>query len=247
MPRCASAWRATSPPCDRAAVSEWWTYTPADFLMFAPRIYWRLFEALNRGTWPAAVLAPLAGLAWLAWVQREAARPGPRAATLAAVGLALAWAASALAFLKPLLAPIHWPADHVVPWFVVQAALLLVMAAAGGLRAAPWAVQRRAGLVLLGYALLLHPLWPLLDGRPWRQAEVFGLAPDPTAIATLGVLQLLQATTPSRRWLCRAAWALPLGWCVLSAATLWTMGSAQGGAPAGAVVLALLARGRRSL
>ena len=25
-------------------MSEWWTYTLADFLMFSPRIYWRPFE-----------------------------------------------------------------------------------------------------------------------------------------------------------------------------------------------------------
>jgi hypothetical protein len=49
-------------------------------------------------------------------------------------------------------------------------------------------------LALLIYALALHPLIPLLAGRPWTQAEIFGLAPDPTAIATLGIL--LATTRP---------------------------------------------------
>lgn len=228
-------------------MSEWWTYTPADFLMFAPRIYWRLFDALNRQTWPAALLAPSAGVAWLLWVARDAARPGAAAARLAAVALALAWAAVALLFLRPLLAPIHWLAGYVAPAFGLQAVLLLVLAALGGLGATASPRRRRAGLALLGYALLLHPLWPLLDGRPLTQAEAFGLAPDPTALATLGVLLLCRATTPASRVLGRTAWVLPVAWCALSAATLWTMGSAQGFALAGGVLLSLVAARRHSL
>jgi len=247
MRRCASAWRARWLRCDGAAVSEWWTYTPADFLMFAPRIYWRLFETLNRQTWPAALLAPAAGVAWLLWVARDAARPGAGAARLAAVALALAWAAVALGFLLPLLAPIHWLAAYVAPAFGLQAALLVALAAFGGLQATASPRRRQAGLALLVYALLLHPLWPLLEGRPWTQAEAFGLAPDPTALATLGMLLLCRATTASGRVLGRVAWAVPLAWCALSAATLWTMGSAQGWALAAGALLALAAGSRRGL
>ena len=59
---------------------------------------------------------------------------------------------------------------------------------------------------------------PLL-GRSWTQAEVFGMAPDPTALATLGVLLLAGG---------RPAWALfpiPVAWCLISGATLWAMES----------------------
>jgi hypothetical protein len=68
-------------------------------------------------------------------------------------------------------------------------------------------------LVLLGLA---YPLLAPLLGRPWTQAEVFGLAPDPTVAATLGVL--LAAERP--HWLLIVA---PLLWCAVSGATLWTM------------------------
>jgi hypothetical protein len=253
MPRCASAWRATWPRSDGRAeapggnLSEWWTYTPADFLMFAPRIYWRLFDALNRQTWPAALLAPAAAVAWLLWVARGVARPGAAAARLAAVGLALAWTVSGLLFLRPLLAPIHWLVEWIAPVFVLQALLLTALAATGGLQATASTRRRRTGLGLLGYALLLHPLWPLLDGRPLSQAETFGLAPDPTALATLGVLLLWHAGTPVGRLLGRFAWGPPLAWCALSAATLWTMGSAQGWALAGGAALALAAARRHGL
>jgi hypothetical protein len=29
-------------------MSEWWTYTLSDFLLFSPRVYYRLFELHNR-------------------------------------------------------------------------------------------------------------------------------------------------------------------------------------------------------
>ena len=47
-------------------MSEWWTYRPSDFLMFSPRIYWRLFASINESFWPAQPVLIVAGLAWLA-------------------------------------------------------------------------------------------------------------------------------------------------------------------------------------
>ena len=57
-----------------------------------------------------------------------------------------------------------------------------------GIGLAAGRVRRRVGLGLLLWAVLVHPVLALAMGRPWVQAEVFGLAPDPTAIAVLGVL-----------------------------------------------------------
>ena len=36
------------------STAEWWTYHPSNFLMFSPRIYWRLFESINAAYGPAA-------------------------------------------------------------------------------------------------------------------------------------------------------------------------------------------------
>ena len=76
-----------------------------------------------------------------------------------------------------------------------------------------------------------------LGGRPIQAAEVFGIAPDPTAIATLG---LLATASPKG-----AAWLLvgvPAAWCLASWATLHTMGAWAGWIPLAAVGLALAAR-----
>ena len=58
------------------------------------------------------------------------------------------------------------------------------------------------------FALALHPLIAPLTGRAWTQAEIFGVAPDPTAVATLGVL--LAASRPHWHLL-----AIPLLWCLI--------------------------------
>jgi hypothetical protein len=223
-------------------VSEWWSYRPSDFLMFAPRIYWRLFESLNLAFWPLHAAIALAGLAWLGWVWRDGGVPGRTAARVALAALALGWALTAWAFLWQRLAPIHWLAAYIAPLFALQAAALLALAQHGAVQGHHERLRRRAGLALLLWALLLHPLLAGLSGRPWAQAEFVGLAADPTAIATLGLLLMLRGP----RGPMRALWALPLVWCALSAATLWTMGSAQGWVPFAALLLAGLAlrRGR---
>src|SRR5687768_15818374 len=60
-----------------ALMSEWWTYRPEDFLLFSPRVYWRMFEQYNAALWPLHVLALAAGLVIIllvAWRPRTSAR-----------------------------------------------------------------------------------------------------------------------------------------------------------------------------
>jgi len=202
--------------------------------MFAPRLYWRLFESLNRAFWPLQVGIVSAGVAWLGWVWRDASMVSRSAARAALAALALGWALSAWAFLWQRLAPIHWLAGDIAPLFLLQAAAMLALAVHGAVHGHADRLRRAAGLALLLWALLLHPLLSALSGRPWTQAEFAGLAADPTAIATLGLLLILRGP----RGPMRALWTLPLAWCMLSAATLWTMGSAQGWVLCAALLLA---------
>jgi hypothetical protein len=78
-------------------------------------------------------------------------------------------------------------------------------------------MRQRAGLGLFLFALLLFPLIGPLLGRNWTQAELFGMAPDPTALATLGVL--LAINLRHAGWL----FPVPVAWCLVSGATLWAM------------------------
>lgn len=93
---------------------------------------------------------------------------------------------------------------------------------------------RRVGAAIVSYAILVHPLTEVLAGRTWTELSFFGLAPDPTAIGTLGALLFIRG---------RFRWALLLpavAWCVVSALTAYSMGSAEAVAPAAAAVAGLL-------
>lgn len=223
-------------------MSEWWTYRPSDLLMFSPRIYARLFESVNLQWWPLALLLPLAGLAWvwLLWRRGAALRPG-----LAALGVV--WIFVAWTFHAERFVPINWAAAAFVLLFALQGLGLLGLAALGGLRVDVRGARAVAGLALWLLSLLAHPLLAALQDRPWLQAEVFGLAPDPTAIATLGLWLLLRADSRAGAWAWRAAGVLPLAWCAISAAMLATMDAEQAWVPTAALlgVLAALMLPRR--
>ncbi len=215
-------------------MSEWWTYRPADFLMFAPRTYWRMFELHNEAWWPAQPLLLLAGLGWLWWARRH----GSGALRAGAAGLAAVWVFVALAFLLPRYAPINWAASGFALLLLVQALGLAALATRADLHAAPGGLRRRIGALLCAWAMLGHPLLAPALNRPWQQGEFFGLAPDPTAIATLGFLLGVGAAARLTLALLRLLWTLASAWCAVSAATLWTMGSAQGWAVLAAALLA---------
>ncbi len=218
-------------------MSEWWTYRPGDFLMFAPRTYWRLFELHNQATWPAAWLLGLAGAAALLLLWRR-----PAALKLLTLGLALAWAGVGWLFLQERYAAVFWAMQWAAWAFLVQAALLLVLAASPATRPAPAGPCRSGGLGLLAWAVLGQPLLAVLAGRTWMQAEIVGLAPDPTVIATLGVLLCTAPVAGAWRWVWGAVWGVAMAWCAVSAATLWTMGSPQGWVPAIAAFSAMALR-----
>ena len=196
-------------------MSEWWTYRPADLLMFSPETYYRLFELHNQTLWPAQIGALAAGLAILALRFGQARWHGRAiAGLLAAVWLFVAWG-----YFFERYAAINLAAG-IMGWaFVLQAALLAASAAAGMLsfsRMATW--HARAGMALLVFSLFLQPLIGPLAGRSWAGVELFGMAPDPTVLATLGVLVVADRVR-------FVLLLIPLLWCVITGVTLWTMGA----------------------
>ena len=218
-------------------MSEWWTYSLSDFLLFSPRTYYRLFELYNLAIWPAQ-LAALAGAIAIVIAWRRGGRAHGRiiAAVLAACWLWVAWA-----YMLGHYDTINWAASYLAIGFALQALLLLWAGVVRDrLRLAWWChAGSRVGLALFVFALLVQPLLAPLFGRPWLQAEIFGVAPDPTVVATLGIL--VAAERPP--WMLAA---IPLVWCAITGATLWTMGSPEAFVvPATAVVaLTVMLQGR---
>lgn len=201
-------------------MSEWWTYSLSDFLMFSARTYYRQFGLMNREWWPLPLLALGAGTALLACMRRK------EGARVAFALLGVGWLWSGWAYQLQRYADISTGAPYFAVGFFIQAALLAWMACKPVAQ-----VGKTAGSALV----LLALSWPMLaplNGRDWWQAEVFGFAPDPTAVATLGALLCWRAPWP--------LWLIPLAWCAASSATLHALHAAQAWLPA---VLALLALG----
>ena len=90
-------------------------------------------------------------------------------------------------FLWNRYATINWAIAYVAPAFAVEGYCC------SSCRCAMASPSTGAGLpdgpdLMLGFALAGQPLLAPLFGRDWAASEVFGIAPDPTAIATLGLL-----------------------------------------------------------
>lgn len=195
-------------------MSEWWSYRPSSFLLFAPETYFRLFQLTNEAVWPLQIAVLVAALALAALVWRGASNAG----RVIAVAVACAWAWVGWSFVWQRYAPINWAAAYVAPAFALQSLLLLFAAARGTLdyRGGLRSLRACVGIAVFWVAVVLQPLLAPLLGRPWLQVEIVGLAPDPTAVATLGLLIAADRV----RW---SLLAIPLLWCFATAITLWTM------------------------
>jgi hypothetical protein len=213
-------------------MSEWWSYRPEDFLLFSPRVYWRMFELHNATLWPLQLLTLAAGVLLIllvAWPSRGHGR-------WIAFILAVIWAFVGWSFLWSRYATINWAAAYVAPAFAVEALLLLVAGALPG----DLTFERRgpaawAGYLLFAFALAGQPLLGPLQGRVWASSEIFGIAPDPTVIGTLGLLLL----APGK--LLPLLLPIPVLWCLLSGITLWTLRAPEAWAPFAAAALTLTA------
>ncbi len=198
----------------------WWSYGLSDFLMFSPAAYARLFERYNAAVWPlqlpmlaagmALLLSPLSAARWPLWL------------------LVIAWLWVAWAFHWQRYAQINWAAA----WFAAGFALQALLLALATRRPAPLPRRRWPGLALIAWGLLAQPLLGLALGRSWRGVELFGLASDPTVLASLGLLLM----RPGPWWL----WPIPLLWCAISGATLWTLKAPEALLLPAAALLSLL-------
>jgi hypothetical protein len=212
-------------------MSEWLSYRPEDFLLFSPRAYWRMFELQNEAYWPLPVLTlALGGI-----VTFLAARGGMNAIRWAALILALVWSFVAYTFLWSRYAGINWAIVYIAPAFALEALLLLLIAIRSGVTVVSRGLAAWIGFLLLAFATVGLPLLAPLHGRDRSTSEIFGIAPDPTVIATLGFLILLRGRF---LWL---LYPIPIVWCLVSGLTLHTMGEAQTWMPFAAVALLAVA------
>jgi hypothetical protein len=70
---------------------------------------------------------------------------------------------------------------------------------------------------LVIYAMALYPLLAWLAGQGWPGAPMFGVAPGPTTIFTMGMLLLSAGRTPPHLVV------IPLLWSLVGGATAWLL------------------------
>jgi hypothetical protein len=212
-------------------MSEWWTYRLSSFLLFSPRTYYRLLELYTLAVWPSQLAGMAIGIAIVALlIGKRGHRDRIIAGLLAACWLWIAWA-----FHYQRYAQINWAAPWFAAAFALEALLLVVVGVVvGRLVLQPesdgklWIATSIVAISVLGYPLLAP-----LTGRPWATAETFGVAADPTAIASVAALARVRGRI---RWLLLA---VPLLWCAVAAATLWAMNAPEALVVVAAALLAL--------
>jgi len=217
-------------------MSDWQSYRLEDFIPFTPEIYWRLIERINETFWPLHILTVALGTAALVLALRGNMRT-------ALILLAPAWLSSGIIFHLSYYAELNWAAPWFGRAFIAQAAILLVIAAfivnrqagsrTGGL-------TTRVGTAITALALLAYPLIAIVLGPGPTRAETHGLHPDPTALATIGIV--LVALRGGGAWL---ALVIPMLWCLVATLTLIPLGAAWAWLPL--IVAALVACGAVAL
>ena len=193
-------------------MSVWLTYSLSDFLLFAPRTYYRLFELYNLAVWPAHLLAGALGFTLLMLMRYGGAWRGRAIAAI----LALFWLWVAWAYLFERYGTINWMAYYFAMGFAVEAILLIISGIVLNRLTPSTDLTSRAGIAIVVFALLIQPLSAPLFGREWIQVEILGIAPDPTVAASIGALLAML----------RVHWHLlviPLLWCAITGTTLWAM------------------------
>ena len=208
------------------------SWAPEDLLPFSPLAYWRLFALENEAVWPAQPLLLAAGTLLVLCLLRGR-RPSGR---WLGPALGAAWLWAGWQFVALRYGTLNWAAPTLAWGFYAEGALLAALGLSGRLVFAVRGGAARAGIGLLAAALLVWPILAPLDGRSWREAEVFAVAPDPTAVATLGLLTLAARS----RWTALLG-VVPALWLAISALTLVTMGAWQGWAVLAALLAGLAA------
>ncbi len=172
--------------------------------------YLRLFERVNAWFWPWHFLTLGVGFVVFLLLLRGREK-------LAWPLLGSMWVLVGVLFHWAFFAELNWAAVYFGWGFLVQGALLSLMFFRGeqnravGLKPSQW-----LGVVLMIAGLLVYPLLSPLLNQGWQQAQVFGVAPNPTGLFTIGAILL----SKHKAW-----WLLPLPilWCLIGGATAYSL------------------------
>lgn len=169
----------------------WLSYSLRDFLIFSPDAYFRLYELTNLALWPFHIPLILLSLVVLYMIRLRHVLV--QKALL--VWLAIIWLFVGFWFLRTFYSQINTLAYPLSYLFFCEAALLVLSGFITSRtvdQESHVTVRTIGGWVLILYAYFIHPVTAIHWERSFAGIEVFAVAPDPTAIGTLGFLMLLR-------------------------------------------------------
>ncbi|WP_309663497.1 DUF6064 family protein [Tabrizicola sp.] len=183
-------------------------FTVADFLA--------VFAAYNAAIWPVQIAAYALGL--LAVAAIVIPRSGLMRSAFAA--LSVLWAFTGIGYHLLFFASINPLASLFAAFFVLQAILLLASAIRPGDLHLQFGqdVRSTAGLITLVYALAIYPVLGILAGHGGTAGPMFGVAPCPTTIFTIGLLLFARG-----RWVIWLS-VIPIMWSLIGLAAAIQLG-----------------------
>lgn len=175
-----------------------------------------VFEAYNAAIWPVQIAAyGIGAVAVAALLIRRGT-----SVRLAVAALAFLWAFTGIGYHLLFFSRINPIAPIFAALFALQAVLFMASALRpGNLRFELAAdMPSVAGLTTIAYAVVVYPILGLWAGHGWDAGPMFGVAPCPTTIFTIGLLMMARGRW--RLWLS----IIPFLWSLISLAAalqLW--------------------------
>jgi hypothetical protein len=165
----------------------------------------QVFVDWNTAIWPAQLVVYALGVAAVAL----AFKPVPRGSAFIVAVLALIWLVNGAGYHLWQFSRINPAAYGFGALFIVQAVLFAYAGSRGRLHFAVASGPVDAvGLVFVAYALVIYPLLGMMFGHAYPASPLFGVAPCPTTIFTIGMLLLANRRVPVYLPVIPFAWSL---------------------------------------
>lgn len=197
-------------------MSDWFSYRIQDYVPFSADAYFSLLARMNEAYWPLHLIMVAIGVTAVCLSLTDRNR-------IIGLMLAPAWCFVGVVFVMELYGQLNWGARYFAYAFLIQAVVLVIVSVSGvGCSPKP---QCNSFSVFLGVlvamiGLVFYPFLLLLAGFSWSESEVFGIHPDPTAVATLGIA--MTCYRGIAKWVVSL---IPVLWILQTGLTLQVLGS----------------------
>jgi hypothetical protein len=185
-------------------------------LPFTPEVFFANMAQYNEAIWPAQAVAYVLGLVIVLLLFR----PTSQSSRLIAALLAGAWIWIGAVYHLKHFATINFAAPLFGLAFITEGLLI----AWSGVITRRVTFRFRAdaagfaGLTFVTFAIVVYPLLGWLAGHAWPRVAMFGVAPCPTTIFTMGLLLLTEGRTPPHLAI------IPVLWSLVGGSAVWLLG-----------------------